>query len=285
MQTAPLLEVEHLSKTFGRSRRGQSDTFAVHDVSLSIAAGETLAVVGESGSGKSTLARMLLRLIEPTSGRIAIDGVDIASLSVRQLAAFRRRIQMIFQDPYASLHPTRTTFDIISEGWRIHDGVEKKDQWRNRVAELLDQVGLPQHYAHMYPVRLSGGERQRVAIARALAMRPEILVLDEPTSALDVSIQAQVVKLLKSLQEEVGLTYVFISHDLPLVHLVADRVAVMRRGELVEIGPAQDIYENPRTDYTKALLAASPALRVKEMEAERATRGIADRREHGDEND
>lgn len=259
-----------LSKTFGAAglRRREASVFAVKDVDLEVRTGETVAIVGESGSGKSTLARLLLRLIEPTRGTVEFEGRDLASLSKRQLRSLRRDIQMIFQDPYASLHPSRTTFEIISEGWRIHKGIEDRRNYRDRVDQLLEQVGLPTSYADMYPVRLSGGERQRVAIARALAMRPKVLILDEPTSALDVSIQAQVIQLLMRLQEAIGLTYLFISHDLALVRLVADRVAVMYHGEIVELGPAEDIYQNPNSDYTKRLLASSPAERVRQIDDE-----------------
>jgi ABC-type glutathione transport system ATPase component len=251
-------------RTAGRQVR------AVDDVSFDLRKGETLAVVGESGSGKSTLARMLLNLIPPTSGSVVYRGRALTSLNPRQMRDSRRQLQMIFQDPYASLHPSRTTFEIISEGWRIHRGIEVSSNYHRHVDHLLDQVGLSSDYAQRYPARLSGGERQRVAIARALALEPEILVLDEPVSALDVSIQAQVIRLLMTLQENLGLTYVFISHDLSLVRLVADRVAVMSLGKVVEFGATADVYQRPTAEYTRSLLESSPSVLVGRLANERA---------------
>jgi ABC-type glutathione transport system ATPase component len=266
----PILQAVSLVKQFrgggafgaaGRARQ----TRAVDEVTFDLRRGETLAVVGESGSGKSTLARLLLNLIKPSSGSVLYRGRDLANLNPRQMRDTRRHLQMIFQDPYASLHPAKTTFETISEGWRIHRRVEDRRNYRPRVDQLLDQVGLPAAYASMYPMRLSGGERQRVAIARALALQPEILVLDEPVSALDVSIQAQVIKLLMQLQQDLGLSYVFISHDLALVRLVADRVAVMSTGKIVEVGDRDQVYANPRSDYTRSLLESSPSELVEKL--------------------
>ncbi|MDX3230307.1 ATP-binding cassette domain-containing protein [Streptomyces sp. ME19-01-6] len=201
-----------------------------------------------------------MRLVEPTGGSVHYKGRDLLALSGREMREERRNIQMVFQDPYASLHPRRTVGDVVREAWRVHKHVVPKAQQEGRVAELLHQVGLPAAYASLYPSRLSGGERQRVAIARALALRPELLVLDEPVSALDVSIQAQVVHVLMKLHAELGLAYIFISHDLNLVRLVADRVAVMYMGRVVETGTTEELYGNPAHPYTGALLSASPAV-------------------------
>jgi peptide/nickel transport system ATP-binding protein len=270
-----ILQAVSLSKEFsggGAFSRHKADrkTLAVDNVSFDLRKGETLAVVGESGSGKSTLARMLLNLIEPTSGSVLYQGRDLTKLHARQMRDVRRHLQMIFQDPYSSLHPTHTIFEIVSEGWRIHRGVERPQNYRHRVDQLLEQVGLPSAYARMYPARLSGGERQRVAIARALALSPETLVLDEPVSSLDVSIQAQVIKLLMTLQEELGLTYLFISHDLALVRVVADRVIVMSAGRVVEFGETEDVYTRPKSDYTRSLLESSPSVLVERLSRARA---------------
>lgn len=270
-----ILQAVSLSKEFsggGAFSRHKADrkTLAVDNVSFDLRKGETLAVVGESGSGKSTLARMLLNLIQPTSGSVLYQGRDLTKLHARQMRDVRRHLQMIFQDPYSSLHPTHTIFEIVSEGWRIHRGVERPQNYRHRVDQLLEQVGLPSAYARMYPARLSGGERQRVAIARALALSPETLVLDEPVSSLDVSIQAQVIKLLMTLQEELGLTYLFISHDLALVRVVADRVIVMSAGRVVEFGETEDVYTRPKSDYTRSLLESSPSVLVERLSRARA---------------
>jgi ABC-type glutathione transport system ATPase component len=253
----PLLVAEDLTKEFrlGRGRKGTLT--AVDGVGFELRRGETLGIVGESGSGKSTLARLVLRLVEPTSGTVRYDGTDLLALPERDLRRMRRHLQMIFQDPYASLHPRRTVTEIVSEPWNVHRGMIERHRYPDRVVELLEQVGLPGRYAGLYPGQMSGGQRQRVAIARALALEPTVLVLDEPVSALDVSVQAQVITLLMRLQEELGLAYVFISHDLPLVHLVADQVAVMHRGKFVETGPADEIYTNPRHEYTRKLLSVS----------------------------
>ncbi|MDR0847980.1 MAG: ATP-binding cassette domain-containing protein [Propionibacteriaceae bacterium] len=270
-----ILETRGLRKVF-RGGSGFSlkrhDVVAVADANLTVEKGKTLAVVGESGSGKSTLARLILRLIEPSAGEVLFRGTDLKSLSGKELRAQRRHLQMVFQDPYASLHPRRSVAGIISEGWRIHSGLVEPKDYQRRVDELLEQVGLPLAYADVFPSRLSGGERQRVAIARALALRPEVLILDEPVSALDVSIQAQVIKLIKSLQEELGLTFVFISHDLALVRLVSDDVLVMKRGEIIEQGVTSEVYDHPRAEYTKTLLASAPGHLVAAMDAAEATK-------------
>ncbi|WP_416970814.1 ATP-binding cassette domain-containing protein [Streptomyces sp. 4F14] len=254
-----LLRVAGLQRHFvsGPPRR-RTVLRAVDGVTFDLHEGECLAVVGESGSGKSTLARTLMRLVEPTGGTVHYQGRDLLALSGREMRRQRRDIQMVFQDPYASLHPRRTVENIVREPWRVHKDVVPRDQQHARVRELLHQVGLPEAYAPLHPGRLSGGERQRVAIARALALRPRLLVLDEPVSALDVSIQAQVVNVLMTLRAELGLAYLFISHDLNLVRLVADRVAVMYRGRLVETGTTEELYARPAHPYTQALLEASP---------------------------
>jgi ABC-type glutathione transport system ATPase component len=253
----PLLVAEGLTKQFRLGRGRNRMLTAVDDVGFELRPGQTLGIVGESGSGKSTLARLVLRLVEPTSGTVRYDGTDLLGLKERDMRRMRRHLQMIFQDPYASLHPRRTVAELVSEPWTVHKGLVERRQFHDRVIELLEQVGLPGHCAGMYPGQMSGGQRQRVAIARALALRPTVLVLDEPVSALDVSVQAQVITLLMRLQEELGLAYIFISHDLPLVHLVSDDVAVMYQGEFVETGQADDVYANPRHEYTRKLLSVA----------------------------
>ena len=260
--TGPLLSVRGLTKEFAAKRRlfarsAAQPYRAVDAVDLDLRQGETLAIVGESGCGKSTLVRCVLRLLEPTAGEVSYNGVDLLRLPQSALRPLRRELQIIFQDPYASLHPRRSIGDSITEVWRVHPSLLDRRERPARVRELLERVGLPATYAERYPVELSGGERQRVAIARALAAEPRVLILDEPVSALDVSIQAQVINLLVDLQAETGLSYVFISHDLPLVHLIADRVAVMFRGQIVEVDDADRIYEQPAHPYTEALLNAS----------------------------
>lgn len=252
----PVLEVTKLRKVFP-GRRGAPDTVAVDEASFSIAEGECLAVVGESGSGKSTLARTVLRLLEPTDGDIAYRGHDLLAMNRRELRRRRRNMQMIFQDPYASLHPRQTVAQIISEPWRVHRDLMPRSI-RSRVGELLDMVGMPARLIDAHPAQLSGGQRQRVSIARALSVQPDLLVLDEPVSALDVSIQAQVITLLMQLRDELGLAYLFISHDLALVRLVADAITVMHRGRVVEQGKTSQVFGNPQDEYTRALLAASP---------------------------
>jgi oligopeptide/dipeptide ABC transporter ATP-binding protein len=260
--TAPLLEVEGLAKhypvTQGLFRqRAMGTVRAVDGVSFTIGRGETLALVGESGCGKSTTARLVLRLIEASGGAVRFDGTDITSLDRAALKAFRRRAQIVFQDPYASLNPRYTVAQTLSEPMEVH-GIGSAAERRARVEELLDLVGLRPFHAQRYGHEFSGGQRQRIGIARALSVRPELIVCDEPVSALDVSIQAQVVNLLRGLQSRFGLAYLFIAHDLAVVKHVADRVAVMYLGRIVEIAGKREIFANPRHPYTRALLAAIP---------------------------
>jgi ABC-type glutathione transport system ATPase component len=260
--TEPLLRVRNLVKTFGARQKGEKlgPIIAVDHVSFTLEAGRCLAVVGESGSGKSTLARTLLRLIEADGGEVLYRGRDLLTLPAIEMRRQRRDIQMVFQDPYASLHPRRTVAQLISEPWEIHADVLAKSKRSPRITELLGLVNLPLDVRDQYPNQLSGGQRQRVAIARALALEPKILILDEPVSALDVSVQAQVIKVLMELRERLNLAYIFVSHDLALVRLVADEVAVMYKGAFVELGATSEVFEHPRDDYTKMLLASSPAL-------------------------
>ncbi len=250
----PLLEVRDLCVEY-RSREG---TFrAVEGVSFDLSRGETLALVGESGSGKSTLGRAVLRLIEPCAGSIRFDGIEVRSLKGPALRALRRRMQMVFQDPYGSLNPRMRVGEIVGEPLQVHrlaTAVERKAQ----VAALLARMGLPEDAAGRFPHAFSGGQRQRIGLARAVALRPELIVADEPLSALDVSVQAQVVNLLLELQQELGLSYLFIAHDLRVVRQIAHRVAVMHRGRLVEVGPVDQIFNAPQEPYTRALLAAIP---------------------------
>jgi oligopeptide/dipeptide ABC transporter ATP-binding protein len=258
---AALLEVEHLVKHFvaGRSVFGRPTAFvkAVDDVSFHVNAGETLALVGESGCGKSTVSRLVLRLIEPDAGRIRFMGRDLLALNVNDLRTFRRQAQIIFQDPYASLNPRMTVHQILSEPLALHDLVAPH-QRRARVEELLNLVGLEPRFARRYSHEFSGGQRQRIAIARALAVEPKLIICDEPVSALDVSIRSQILNLLRDLQARLGLSYIFVSHDLAVVKHIADRVAVMNLGGIVETADTAALFASPRHPYSRALLSAIP---------------------------
>ncbi len=252
----PLVEVRHLVKHFP-VENSDDVVQAVDDVSFEIVAGETLGLVGESGCGKSTVGRCLLRLHEPTRGEVLFEGKNIIGLPNNKMQALRREMQIIFQDPYASLNPRLSIRSIISEPLKIH-GIGGKTEQNERVADLLQKVGLDPKYADRYPHEFSGGQRQRIGIARALALNPKLIICDEPVSALDVSVQAQVVNLLQDLQDEFGLTYLFISHGLAVVEHISDRVAVMYLGKIVEICDARELYETPLHPYTKALMSAIP---------------------------
>ena len=271
-----LVQVRDLVKRFPVKRgllfeRTVDYVDAVDDVSFDIASGETLGLVGESGSGKSTTAYCVLQAIRPTSGSVVFDGQELTTLSSRELRPLRRRMQLVFQDPHSSLDPRMTVGDIVEEPLVVHKVGSKRER-RARVRELLDVVGFDPSFTNRYPHEFSGGQRQRIGIARALALAPDLIVCDEPVSALDVSIQAQILNLLKDLQDEFGLTYLFIAHDLAVVRAVSDRIAVMNRGRIVEIGDADEVYANPREKYTQALLQAIPIpdpRRMKERKRER----------------
>jgi peptide/nickel transport system ATP-binding protein len=253
--TEPLVTITDLTKVY--PVRGGDDFYAARNVSLQIPRGTTVSIVGESGSGKTTTARMLLKLIEPTSGSITFDGRDVLTLDRRELRDFRQRVQAVFQDPYSSLNPMFTVGRIIEEPLVAYKRGGARER-RDRVVELMDQVALPASMYRRYPAELSGGQRQRVAIARALALRPELIVCDEPVSALDVLVQDQILTLLGDLQEELGLSYLFISHDLAVVRLISDYVCVMKDGELVEAATSEEVFTNPRHAYTRRLLASIP---------------------------
>ncbi len=256
-----LYEISNLSKRFKIgsrfSKQGLRVVQAVDGVSLSIMPGETLGLVGESGCGKSTLGRCLSRLYDISDGKLTFDGTDISTLNARQMRPLRRKVQMVFQDPYASLNPRRRVQDLIAEPLRIHLNLPETEV-AVRVAKLLEQVGLLPDHANRYPHEFSGGQRQRIGIARAIALEPKLVILDEPVSALDVSVQAQIVNLLADLQEKLKLTYVFVAHDLSVVRQVSTRIAVMYLGSIVELGQADDIFSRPSHPYTQALISAVP---------------------------
>jgi ABC-type glutathione transport system ATPase component len=270
-----LVEVDGVCKSYPRRVGLRVEARAVvEDVSFAIEAGETLGLVGESGSGKTTVARMILGLIAPTRGSIRVEGVDVSQASRAELRALRRQMQPVFQDPYAALNPRMNVLQIVSEPWAIHGSAcdeavspvgrnrGKRETLRARAVELLAQVGLDESALGRHPHEFSGGQRQRINIARALALRPRLLILDEPVSALDVSVGAQIVNLLRQLQREHGLTYLFISHSMPLVRYLSTRIAVMERGRLVETGEAVALCANPREAYTRQLIQATPELPV-----------------------
>ncbi len=251
-----LIEVRNLVKHFP-IENSDDVVKAVDDISFDIFSGETLGLVGESGCGKSTVGKCLLRLYEPSSGEVLFEGQNLVGLPNKQMQLLRREMQIIFQDPYASLNPRLSILSTVSEPLKIH-GIGSKTEQRERTAELLSKVGLDPNYMHRYPHEFSGGQRQRIGIARALALNPKLIICDEPVSALDVSVQAQVVNLLQDLQAEFGLTYLFISHGLAVVEHISQRVAVMYLGKIVEIAEGRELYDNPLHPYTKALLSAIP---------------------------
>jgi len=259
-----LVEIRNLTKifdlsgsVFGGDRTGE--VRAVDDVSLDIQQGETLGLVGESGSGKSTLGRLILRLIEPTSGSVVFDGTDVLRARAAQVRRLRRDMQIIFQDPFGSLDPRFRVEDVLAEPLIVHEDLSRKTR-SARVSELLNAVGMDESAMRRYPHEFSGGQRQRIGIARALALRPKFIVADEPVSALDVSVGAQIVNLLQRLQREFGLTYLFISHSMPVVRYLSTRIAVMYRGKIVEVGDTPEITSRPQSDYTRSLLAATPEI-------------------------
>ncbi|NHC74567.1 ABC transporter ATP-binding protein [Staphylococcus aureus] len=252
-----LLSIKNLKQYFNAGKK--NEVRAIENISFDIYKGETLGLVGESGCGKSTTGKSIIKLNDITSGEILYEGIDIQKIRKRKdLLKFNKKIQMIFQDPYASLNPRLKVMDIVAEGIDIHHLATDKRDRKKRVYDLLETVGLSKEHANRYPHEFSGGQRQRIGIARALAVEPEFIIADEPISSLDVSIQAQVVNLLLKLQRERGITFLFIAHDLSMVKYISDRIAVMHFGKIVEIGPAEEIYQNPLHDYTKSLLSAIP---------------------------
>jgi len=258
-----LIEVRNLTKEFpvgtGSIFRRRSQTIkAVQEVTFNIRPGETLGLVGESGSGKTTLGRCIIRLLEPTSGEVLLDGVDVSSLSRSELQRARRRMQIIFQDPYSSLDPRMNAGNIVGEGLLIHNLTNTRSEFRDRVTELFELVGLNPAMMNRFPHEFSGGQRQRIGIARALAVEPDFIVCDEPVSALDVSIQAQILNLLEELQARLNLAYLFVAHDLSVVRHISDRIAVMYLGRIVEIAEGDELYRNPRHPYTRALISGIP---------------------------
>jgi oligopeptide transport system ATP-binding protein len=275
-EKAPLLQVTELHKHFPIREgllieRKVGEVRAVDGVSFDIQPGETLGLVGESGSGKSTTGYCVLQLMKPTSGSVKFEGTELTELGREDLRQMRREMQIVFQDPYSSLDPRMTVGDIVGEPLIVH-GIGSRRDRSLRIRDLLDVVGFNPTYTNRYPHEFSVGQRQRIGIARALALSPKLIVCDEPVSALDVSIQAQILNLLKDLQRDFGLTYLFIAHDLAVVRGMSDRIAVMNRGELVEIGPAEQVYTNPQDDYTKALLSAVPVPDPRAMKERKAAR-------------
>ena len=281
----PLVQVRNLHKSFPIKKgilieRTVDQVDAVVDVSFDIGKGETLGLVGESGSGKSTTGYCILQIIRPTSGSVVFDGRELTELKGEELRRLRRRMQLVFQDPFASLDPRMTVGDIVGEPLVVHK-VGSRQERRARVRELLDVVGFDPGYTNRYPHEFSGGQRQRIGIARALALSPDFIVCDEPVSALDVSIQAQILNLLKDLQQEFGLTYLFIAHDLAVVRAMSDRIAVMNQGRIVELGDAEEVYASPREEYTQALLQAVPIpdprkMRERKRERRRLSSALAE---------
>lgn len=252
----PLVETKELRKLF--TLKGGALLHAVDGINMQIYPGQTLGVVGESGCGKSTLGRSLLKLVEPTSGQVFFNGKDITDLNTRQMRPIRRSMQIIFQDPYSSIDPRKSVIEVIAEYMFIHKLYKTRRDTFNRAAQLMDQVGLARRYADSYPHELDGGRRQRIGVARALSLGPKFIVCDEPVSALDVSIQAQILNLLMDLQDELGLAYMFVTHDLSVVKHISDNIMVMYLGQCVEMAPSEELYKNPRHPYTEALLAAIP---------------------------
>lgn len=252
-----MLELKNIRKTF---RKGKESVYAVNDVSLNIQAGEILGLVGESGCGKSTLSRIIMQLLLPDSGSVHLAGTNLSALTRSEIRHHRLDFQMVFQDPYASLNPRLTIFSTLGEALQQRHPQLKGDELRQRVGQLLEMVGLSSRLMQRYPHEFSGGQRQRIAIARALAPEPRIIIADEPVSALDVSIQSQILNLLRHLQKDLGLTMLFISHDLSVVRYLADRIVVMYRGKIVESGDAEEVFDHPKEPYTRQLLAAVPKL-------------------------